>query len=640
MNTDETNCCPRRKKRKRSKTGANSEDDDVTYKPIYEGQHVQQAPKKGRGRPKLNGSSPSISKKILGHVSVDNFIDPNEILPSLLSCEQTMVECENATVSEDGRIISQSEANPVLQRVQVGFQPSLMYNTSVINVVANPNYIPSTSSVVPYRHVASSPNHLKQAKQYNLYPTLCPAPAPMVTIPNQNVGIPNPPRFSKRDSQRPCSTVGPKIIDIASDSEDVTVVRAPQPSRSYGKGDCGKKAVPVALVSLKNNYDSVRRQESEARRNAKTLNQRLLPHGKDIDHIILNMRKRFQFIFETSKREELKKHRLNDARRLIKHLHRKIRGTVTQLACINDRIVREYNKWKRYQLTAGYGQRSIIKKRNCEDIPLEMICTNESGTDEDGDSEIEFGIMSPSDLVGTTNAVDGIRFFKPRDTVDRATGNASALLVDKSVQIYDGELQDYDKLNRQKENTNNNLKSSTKHTVKESRNYEEHFIKFLESKGIVIEDAEEEDPTELPDPNETSLKDLIEANSPFVSELLETMDKSATPNKRNSIISIRKESDLKLSAAQTTNSIACRKVEDLVKMNSDANNDVSEKTISNKSKDGKVLLEESEMQRGHSSTSDKISVANVLKDDEQSPSRSNAAGAESSNEDDCTIIDG
>lgn len=653
MNTDESKCCPRRRKRKRRRNGSNSEEDDETYIPKQISPNViSKRRKRGRGKTKFsNGSNMAMSDKFSSGMSEDSSMDHNEILPSLLSCEQTMVECENATVSGDGTIISQPQANPGHPRMNSSItQQSTMYNTSIVNVVANSNFLQSAPTVVPLRHI---PNSLKQANQMNLYQTLHSTSTPMVTIPNQNVNILDRSRFSLPESQMSRRNTSLNVIEIESDPEDIAVVGPSRiqrpPRKQYSNSN---KAVPVALVSSKNNYNNAKRQEIQERRNAKTLNQRLLPHGKEINNILVNLKMKFQGLFDTTKREELKKYELNDARILIKQFHCDIRDTVTQLACINDRIVREYNRWKRYQtkvrVSLSLDTNNTRKNTKCKEIPLDMICVNESDTESNIGNEAEYSIMDPSELIGTTNAVDGINLFKKRITTERGVGDHPALLVDKSVQINTTELQDYDrcirhtalkKVNQQSEKKNDTSSSPIKQVNKQSANYEEHFIQFLQKQNLKSRSMQAENLKELPDPNETSLKDLIEANSPFISEMLETMDKSAASSSNsNSSISVKKESDLKCYEPRRKNSITCKAVNDLVKMVSNINDDLDKKTVANEPI-GNDLPKQAEIKKRHFSTANKVCVINVSKNNEQNSSKTNAIEFESSNEDDCTIID-
>ena len=619
MNTDESKCCPRRRKRKRRKNGSNSEEDDETYMPKQiVSNPVSKRRKKGRGRPGFtNGSNDKYE------VSDDTSMDNSEIFPPLLSCEQTMVECENATVSGDGTIISQLlNPNHHKESPSIAQQPTI-YKTTVVNVVQNSNFL---QPAAPLRHVSSS--SINQTNQPNLYQTLHPISTPMVSIPNQNVNIIHRPRFSLFEPQMPRTNMN--IIEIESDTEDVAVVGSSQIPRFINSSN--GKAVPVALVSSKNSYNT------QERHNMKTLNQRLLPHGKEINNILNNLKSKFQDLYDTTKREECKNYKLTDAHLLIKQFHCDIRNTVTQLACINDRIIREYNRWKRYQLKIGaipsVDKNNTRKKENRVEIPLDMTCTNESDVEsEEISEEIENSIMSPSELVGETNVVDGINFFKKRHSIDRAVGDQSVLMVNKSVQISNIKLQNYDKhirhfmpkSNKQSEEENDASILPAKKVNKQLGNFEDQFIQFVQKLSTK---------KQLPDPNETPLKDLIEANSPFISQMLETMDKSSNSASSSNVssISVKKDSDLKSYEPSCGHSITCKTVDNLVKMVSNTNNDLNKKTAANEFIDDK-LKEETKMQRRHFSTG----IENVSKNKEKDLSKISVTESESS--DDCTIID-
>ncbi|CAL7939103.1 unnamed protein product [Xylocopa violacea] len=639
MFSDESKCCPRRKKRKRRRNISNSEEDeDEKYVPKQEIQDIiPKRRKRGRKSKFSNGSNISISDKH-NELSDDSSLDHCEILPSLLSCEQTMVECENATVSGDGRIISQASLNTVCHRVNPpsSTQQPTMYNAPIMNVVSSSNILQGTPPLVPFRHIAPDSMHEpNQANQMHLYQTVHSAPAPMVTIPNRNINILSRSRFSLPESQYPRMMSRVNVIELESDTDDVTVVGPSRVSRSSKAYSNNNKAVPVALVSSKNNHATVRRQEAPERRIVKTLNQRLLPHGKEVNDVLSNLLTKFQGLFEETLRDEHKRHDLNDARVLIKQFHREIRGTVTQLAYINDRIVREYNKWKRHQTQfSDMGNHKRIKP---EEIPLDMTCINESDSDADIGNAAECSIISSSELVNTTDVCSGLNLFKSRNTVDRAVGDHPAALVDKSIQISDAELLDYENFirhstlkNLQLENSYNASISDNQQVNNQSRSYEKCFIEFLQEACKQDENAKE-----LRNPNETSLKDLIETNSPVVSEMLETMDESVTPSSRGLSISVRKESDLKPLQVQSGGLITSKAVNDLVKMVSNMNDDIDRNT--NEVTD--IKQEDIETRKRHFPTSGGTCVVNVSETDGQNLSRSIAIESESSNEDDCTIID-
>ncbi|CAK9823443.1 Transcriptional regulator ATRX [Anthophora retusa] len=621
MNTDETNCCPRRRKRMRRRQGSNSEEDDKTYIPkLVESNSVTKRRKRGRGKGKVpNGNNMLMSDRSFSGMSEDNSMDRSEILPSLFSCEQTLVECENVTVNEDGTIISQHQASSVLHRVNpVIAQPSTMYNTSIMNVNTS---VSPTISIRNLPNILCKMNQMNQVnaqmnQQINMYQAMHSAPVPMVAIPNQNVNILNQSHFSLPESQVQTATASTNVIEIESDPEDV-VVALPRSSKEYANN---KRAVPVALVSSKNNYHHARRQEMEEKRNAKTLNQRLIPHGQEVNNILVKLKNRFQGLFDVSKREELTKYDLNDARLLVIEFHREIRNTITELACINDRIVREYNKWKRYQMTAGNVPSSKSSNRKkierFEEIPLDMTCTNDSDSDTCASTDMEYGITS-SDLIGSTNAIDGIMTLGKRSTVERGVGNNSTVLVNKSVQIYDTELEDYDKCikqsalkTQQTEKKDSTSALSLTHANKHSSNYEAHYIRFLQNQNMEVQ------------------------------HMIETMDKSATPGSSNPSICVRKESDLKPPAGQQqTNAITYKSVDDLVKMISNINNDLDvKKPSTNESMNIDESQNEADTHDKQFSTSDDVCVVNVLKNENHDSSRTNV-NFESGNEDDCTIID-
>ncbi|CAD1468215.1 unnamed protein product, partial [Heterotrigona itama] len=614
MNTDESKCCPRRRKRKRRKNGSNSEEDDETYMPKQIAScPVSKRRKKGRGRAGFSNGSNDKYEAL-----DDTLMDNSEIFPPLLSCEQTMVECENATVSGDGTIISQLQVNPNHHKESpsIAQQPT-MYNTAVLNVVANSNFLqPAT----PLRHVSSS--SINQTNQPNLYQTLHSVSTPMVSIPNHNVNIIHRSRLSLLESQMPRTNMN--IIEIESDTEDVAIVGSSQVSRLINSSN--GKAVPVALVSSKNSYNT------QERHNMKTLNQRLFPHSKEINNILNNLKIKFQDLYDTTKRDEFKNYKLTDANLLIKQFHCDIRNTVTQLACINDRIIREYNRWKRYQIKIGaipsVDKNNTRKRETRVEIPLDMTCTNESDVEsEEISEEIENSIMSPSELVGETNVADGINFFKKRHSIERAVGDHSVLMKNKSVQINTVKLQDYDKhirrsvlkSNKQSEKKDDASILPVKKVNKQLGNFEDHFIQFVQKLSK----------KQLPDPNETPLKDLIEANSPFISEMLETMDKSSNSASTSNVlsISVKKDSDLKSYEPSCEHSITCKTVDNLVKMV----NNTNKKTAANEFIDNKSK-EETKMQRRYFSTTDNVGIGNVSKNKKKDLSKTNVTESESSDD--------
>ncbi|KZC13379.1 PREDICTED: uncharacterized protein LOC107191449 [Dufourea novaeangliae] len=635
MNLDETNCCPRRRKRKRRRTGSNSDDDDVSYTPRpVPATAPTKKKKKGRPRKVLNGSNVSTSGQSFSGTE-DNSMDHSEILPSLLSCEQSMVEVENETVNTDGTVVSQPPQNSLPPRIEANFIQQPMFN-AIMNAVAS-NLLQSTPSVVPIRHVHNPMN------QVNLFQAVqCSPPTPMVTIPNQSAGMLNRFILPKVQPEAPPKTASSNVIEIESDSEDVAVVGPSRNSRSFKDHIDNNKAVPIALVSSKSYSFVVKKPELSERCTVKTLNQRLIPHGQEIDNIMTNLRTKLQSLFEISKLQETKKYGLNDARVTIKNFHREIRDTVSQLACINDRIVREYNRWRRYQLkstTTPISESNNSQKVKEAVIPLDMTCVNESDSDTEN-SEFENNIIQPSEFVGTTNVVDGLKSFKKKIFTSRAVGDDCISFVNKTVQVFEGELDDYDKCIRH----SSTKKSDTKSGIQEQfENYEEQFIHYLQT-CIVSESVESEESKDLPDPNETPLKDLIEANSPFISEMLETMDKSVMSSDSNDIRSSNKEEDSNSEPPlhQDVNSITHHSQEkEFVQMVPSMNSDLGKKGLENASAPVSDAQEKTISHEKRFSTDNQIFVANIPTEGSKNTNtiNCNTINSAGNNEDDCAIID-
>ncbi|XP_076231801.1 uncharacterized protein LOC143177627 isoform X1 [Calliopsis andreniformis] len=639
INLDETKCCPRKsRRRKRRRLGSMSEDDeDATYRPHYVPVNPLKRKKRGR-RPKyliLDGSTSNVSQS---GVSEDSSIDQNELPPSLLSCEQTMVEVENTAINTDS-VVTQSQTNSSPPKEPTVVQPNL-YNT-IVNVVASPNFLSPAPQVMPLRQVPGPLN------QMNLYQAMHCGPAPMVTIPNQNAGVLNATHTKKFPSIElrpppppppPLAASTPNVIEIESDSEEGVDVGPSRDSRSFKDHVDNNKAVPVALVSSKNNY-SQKKQDTIERCNTKTLNQRLLSYSQEVDSILSCLKVKLQDVFDVWKQEELKKHELHEARNSIKQFHREMRDTVTLLACINDRVVREYNRWKRNQIKSGAVQGldsdSTCSKVKNEDIPLDMVCVNES--DSDVESDLENSVIIPSEFVGSTSIVEGIKNFRKRATVTRAVGNDEPIsLVDKFVQIYDVELRDYDKCIRptamkvpdQQPERQSDSSTYSNEKKKQPNDYVKEFLNYLQNR-VEPENIQKKESKDLPNPNETPLKDLIEANSPFISEMLETMDEP--PGISNNI----NNSQISDNGGNNSNSPAVEEITNSVKSKSVDNFEQMVNNISNTIHSKKTKAQEKDF-----STSDDIHVVKVLKNNEQDSSRTKRRSINSSKKrrDGCTII--
>ncbi|XP_078039144.1 uncharacterized protein LOC144471192 [Augochlora pura] len=642
LSLDETNCCPRRRKRKRRRTGSNSEEDDETYLPKPVGvPPATRGRRRGRRRKWLNGNTTTSVTGQSYSGTEENSMDHNEILPSLLSCEQTMVEGENETVNTDGTIVLQKPQN-LLPRIEPKVVSQPLYN-AIVNVVSS-NFLQPSSPMVPVRHVHNP------IGQVNLYQTVQCAQTPMVTIPNQSADMLNRLSFPLTQPQIP-PTPSSNVIEIESDSEDVAIVGPSCNSRSFRDHVDNNKAVPVALVSSKSSgYTTVKKSElfTPERRIPKTLNQRLCPHGQEIDSILTALKSKLHYLFETSKQQELKRYELNEARGTIRQFHREIRDAVSQLSCINDRIVREYNRWKRHHLKTGAfpspasenTSDNSVRKANPEELPLDMVCVNESATEGDN-SDSEINTMKPSEFVGTTNVVSGIKTFKKKAFVSRSIGNEHPLLVDKGVQVFDIELEDYDKRIRHSSLKKADQVCGLSSTREQFEKYEEQYIYYLQNR-IDSETALYEESKDLPDPNETPLKDLIEANSPFISEMLETMDKSVNSNDANNEKSLgkQKDSDPKATILQETKSVADQQQKQEFKsaVNSMTTNLGRKKDIKNDDASATAAHKETKSRGKRVLKSDDNFVINISAKD-TSTNNCTDRKITNSKEDECTILD-
>nr|XP_033329456.1 uncharacterized protein LOC117222079 [Megalopta genalis] len=645
MSLDETNCCPRRRKRKRRRTGSNSEEEDETYLPKPVGiPPATRGRRRGRRRKFLNGNTTTSVTGQSYSGTEENSMD-HDIPPSLLSCEQTMVEGENETVNTDGTIVPQPPQPPqnLLPRLEPKLVPQPLYN-AIVNVVAS-NFLQPATPLVPVRHVHNP------IGQVNLYQAVQCTQTPMVTIPNQSADMLNRLSFPLTQPQIAPTPPTSNVIEIESDSEDIAVVGPSRNSRSFRDHIDNNKAVPVALVSSKSSgYITVKKSElTSERRNPKTLNQRLYPHGQEIDSILTGLKNKLQELFETSKQQELKRYELNDARGTIKQFHKEIRDAVSQLASINDRIVREYNRWKRHQLKTGALSSAVsenasnnsLNKTSTEELPLDMVCVNESGTEDDNSDFENNIIIKPSEFIGITNVIGGTQSFKKKGPLAPSADNEHTSLIDKAVQVFDTELEDYDKRIRHSSLKKADQGCGLGSTREQFEKYEEQFIYYLQNR-IDSETALYEESKDLPDPNETPLKDLIEANSPFISEMLETMDKSVNSNDASNEKSLgkQKDNDPKATVLQETNSVVDQSQKQEFKnvVNSMTTDLGRKKDMKNDSTPATTAHKETKSRGKRVSKSDDSFVINISAKD-TSTNNCTAKKTTNNKEDECTILD-
>ncbi|XP_017880224.1 uncharacterized protein LOC108624795 [Ceratina calcarata] len=531
LNVDETTCCPRIRKRKRQKYSSNSEDEDVTYTQSQ----FTSSKRRRRGSRRKHYNGKNYTEKSVD--TVEDCYDSPEVLPSLLSCEQTMVECDDSTVNVDGTIVPN-----VMQPVH---QPSFaIQQQSRVNVVPSTNLLANPVNLLSRMNSINQPRPIRPRYiSYN-------ATVPMVTIPNKNVKILSKP--SCTESQVPSIT--PNVIEIDSDPEVVPVIDLTQsinlPTKSNSPKDDQVK--PVALVSWKEETSVWLDITDQVK--SKTLNELLSPYSEHACNILATVHKKFQCLSNTIKRDAHRQPDLKKAEYLIKRFYREIRDAVIQLSNINDRIVREHSKWRMTQTPKECEKKSSNKNSSNDNndsnvaewnqLPLEMTCTNESDSDTEGPCKF----VNPSELIYTTNILDGL--IKIKNTVSRGVGNY-AEFVDKSMQIFDVELLDYDKC----------IAQSSLQKV-QSPTYEEQFIRFLQERPTVPSpESTEENSRELPEPDETTSTDLTKEQTKFTSEMLKTREHNISD------ISVQDEKDLQSMPGTSSSGLT----DNVVEVNDDSN---------------------------------------------------------------------
>ncbi|XP_072750970.1 uncharacterized protein [Anoplolepis gracilipes] len=687
MNLDESPCCPRRRKRKRRRLGSNSEEEDETYVLEHEpnGLSTQRKQFKNFRVPvKINPNGkikPNITK-----------LQPIPIRPrpsSYLTGPSQSVKCESSVVSSSEGIVlpsssminstksSRYESN-VLQ------QPSL-YHTTFMNSAGSNTYIRTPTAVnpsirnrliLPASSLPSPPPPPPPVQSSSSYQSLPPPPPLSSTSyqsqsvqPSQNtmVSIPNPTSDKRGKSlfllpkpRKMNLTLTPNIIDLDSDSDDEPKVVEQQNSTMINADDdvvdiSFGKVVPVALTWENSDDDAIVKKEQPLREMCTTLtmnvtsfSETMLPHSQELDKLLSDVKEKMHCFFELDKViEDVEL----AAQQKVKQFCRNMRDTVLQLANINDRIVREYNEWRRLiktetQTPSSINENELVSQENV-DIPLDMICVNDSDTESEYEASI-YRIKKPSDLVKSGNIVENLLFPK-KTVIHRGTGDNNVhLSVDKTTQVYNIP-RDYEKCISYsvltKSNDSKTDASVSKQMSTPDKNfgkYEEQFIFYLqriEDHGIQIEDK-----NSLVDSDEIPFQE-IETNSSFISHLLQNTDSSVIiPTDESKICDEErsKKSDMTDSidavnnVTKTLKSTINDDQEILNELNSNIRIQENDIRIQ-----GMILLDE-KLQKTHNNTDEEMTSINN-KDPKSSKIVSNMvnmkASTSKSNEDDCTIID-
>lgn len=510
LNTDETICCVRNKKRKRVRCLSDSEDDDASS--VYNSMTTSKRKRRDIRKKYYNGRHMTIDKTLEGTEDYDN----NEVLPSLLSCEQTMVEEENVTINPDGAIVPK----------EMAYQSPVQQQQSRVKVVPSSNLLANPVNVLSRMNSKSQPDQTR----YLSYNTS----VPMVTIPNKNVRIVS--KASTTESQAQCIT--PNVIEIDSDPEVVPIIDLTQSSlNSSTKPNSAKddKVKPVALVSWKD--EATVWMDMNERAKPKTLSQRLLPHTEHACSVLAALQKKLLSLCNNMRRDQHRHYDANRAERLIKRFHRDIRDAVAQLSDVNDRIVREHSSWEKSQPSKQSESNSTnendinVVNREWEKLPLEMTCTNDS--DSDHAAEEESMIVYPSKMICSTSNVQN-RLFNRKITVDRGVDNRVSK-ADKMIQIFDVELLDYDKCINQ---SCFNKVQLLAEKYSKTPTYEGQFVQFLRRSMTSSSEITKKVSRKLPDSDETSSMDLTE------DQISHETEQSAAPCNNNTDTIVEGNEDL------------------------------------------------------------------------------------------------
>ncbi|XP_043486312.1 uncharacterized protein LOC122513878 [Polistes fuscatus] len=565
MNLDESECCPRRRKRKRKRTGSTDldEDEDETYdpnannEPVTPRRRVLKRRHKHRRLTISNGSIPRlvpIKRRVLRRYPLPpkNSRKPPEVSMSLSSLPSVKTANTSAKSSD---IVSLSvppktQENQLFSRPNQTIQEKVdlpnvktIYNAN-ITAVPTVKLLQSTAAFKPMQAILTSHVPSKNSFQTAYYPT-----ARMVAIPRPQhpVVLNRPPRvLLPKPKQMINMMVTPNVINLDSDSDEPLPISLMNSQNiqntppvdnntTVNANSSSTVAVPVALVSTDNgcNIDRVqvnevieqplRELDTTLKKPDKSLNQTVLqPYKEQFNQILDNFKVKLNQIFEDTQSEDTNKNSIQEIRYKIRSLYNEIYSTIIEMTYINDRVIRDYNSWERSQnvkneiIEKNISRRSSFEENN--EIPLDMICIADSC--EESDHE-DVTTIKLSELILSTNAFKD--FCNKKKMVNQSVETSSTVCKDKSIQVFDFESKDYEKIIGHSVLMKPNNDSSTKDSISSSMatpseyvgKYEEQFILYLqhiEDHGIEIDDTS----------NEIALESLIgiETDSSSTSETL------------------------------------------------------------------------------------------------------------------------
>ncbi|XP_015178669.1 PREDICTED: uncharacterized protein LOC107067572 isoform X2 [Polistes dominula] len=540
MNLDETECCPRRKKRKRKRTGSSDidEDEDETYdpkvnnEPITTKRRVLKKRYKHRRLTLSNGSIPRLLPiRQCCPSSTENSPKPPELSTSLNSF--TSVKTANTSAKSSNAfflsVSSKTQENQSSPRPNQTVQEKVDAPNAKTYPSANITAVPTVKllqSTAPFNPMQALISHVPNKNSYQTY---YPA-SRMVTIPNTNhpmaltksrVLLPKPKQTIKM-------MVTPSVINLDSDSDEpmaISVVNSPNTQNTppvvdnnttVNANSSSTVAVPVALVStdsscnintIKINKEveqPLRELDTTLNKSDKSLGQTVLyPYKEQFNDVFNNIKVKFNQILEDTKSEYANKNSIQETRYKIRSLYKEVYNTIIQMSYINDRVIRDYNSWERSQnkeseiIEERINRTSSLDKNH--EIPLDMICAADSA--EESDNE-DVTTIKLSELILSTNALKSSSDNKKM--VDQSVETSSVVCKDKSIQVFDFESKDYEKIIGHSVLTKTNNDSSTEEdsisapvatSNEHVGKYEEQFINYLqhiEDHGIEIDDKSNE----------------------------------------------------------------------------------------------------------------------------------------------------
>lgn len=452
-------------------------------------------------------------------------------------------------------------------------------------------------------------------------------------------------------------TLTPNIIELGDSDDEPKMVE--QQNDSILDMDvtnaCSDKIVPVALTWENSDDDEVREEQPlkemspSVEKTAATFSEIMLPHKKDLDKLLRDVKGKLSFLFnpstavqDVSTQDELEQQK-------VELFYKCMHNTVLQLVHINDRVVRDYGEWTKFRETNSSMNApssvdktaSVIPEIPVEIPSLDMTCVNDSDSDADCE-ESEYQTKEPSDLVKNNNIIKELLFFFKKCTMHRGVGDISVTsCADKAVQVHNVAPCDYEKrighsvLN--KANCSNTIDdddiNDTSNPIMEPQKnfgnkYEEQFIYYLqhiEDNGIDTEDADElmQSVDESPSQdlgNTTSSVSSLQDVDPCISRNEQTQNSEPKRNAENCINSLSKNNEIDT----PTNAI------DKMKSTNKSNIDV---------KIAEKILQEN---GNYITKKDAISIISNSNDESSSQTCNNSVSIKmvaSTKNEDCTIID-